>query len=100
MPLLTLPPGCPKARKRRKPSFSRTKDWPQGWGQFPNGPGRKDWAAERDPFVFPPDFHKMQILNKLFIVLGGARGQGERRGAELGKATSPLSLTWVLSSPF
>lgn len=48
-------------------------------------------STERDPFVFPPYFHKMQILNKLFIVWGGAKGQGRRRGTEPGKATSPLS---------
>lgn len=45
-------------------------------------------SIERDPFVFQPDFHKMQILNKLFIVWGGAKGRGGGGRAERGKATS------------
>lgn len=62
------------------------------------GPGSIE--RERDPFVFPTYFHKMQILNKLFIVWGGAKGQGRRRGLSEERPPAPLSLTWVLCSPF
>jgi hypothetical protein len=45
-------------------------------------------STERDPFVFQPDFHKMQILNKLFIVWGQGKlgaGEGGRRGHCVGE---------------
>lgn len=70
------PRKLPKARKGRV----RTR-LASGVGTVPKWPGRKDWAAQRDPFVFQHDFHKMQILNKLFIVWGLAGGQGQRRVA-------------------
>lgn len=73
--LLTLstPISYPKARKRRGPSSSRSR-LTSGWGQYPNRPRRKDRSVQRDPFVFQPDFHKMQVLNKLFIVCRGSQG--------------------------
>lgn len=88
LPFLT---GLPQAGKIRGPSFSRTRDRPQGWDTSQMAREEGLGSTERDPFVFPPYFHKMQILNKLFIVWGEprARGGGGGPSQERPPARSP-----------
>lgn len=63
------------------------------------GHGRRTGQHRETPLSFCPIFIKCKFSTSCSLCGGGARGQGRRRAAEQGKATSLLSLTWALPLP-
>lgn len=94
-PLLKLPQG-----KEEKGARFLQNQISLRVGTVPKRAKEEGLAAQRDPFVFLPDFHKMQILNKLFIVWGGGSwgpgGGGGGLSRERPPAPSPQPGPWVL----
>lgn len=63
------------------------------------GHGRRTGQHRETPLSFCPIFIKCKFSTSCSLCGGGARGQGRRRAAEPGKATSLLSLTWARPPP-
>lgn len=78
---LTLPPGYPEARKRSKPSFSRTlQTGLKGGDSSQTGQGGRTGQHRETPLSFHPIFIKCKFSTSCSLCWGGSQGPEEEEG--------------------